>query len=311
MGKYTKYDTGIYKGTEVESVPVVAAKGFPKDYFENMYRAPFGSDSRWYFRAGEQEFYSGLTGPIGSFMDKSFLAKASKKMALEGVDSDDVWGERANYGSCVHLLVALHERGELVFKFNDDEWLEVMEDFLQDYGYQHLRSQWQEDIQNDMAMWFQFKKDHKVKVMATELMVRYEPWRIATPLDIICGMDFGGGRILANVNLKTGDKQFGDSYYVQACMEAFMYNEMMPLEKWKLKGSFCLRPKSRKTNVGDFELSKNCINLYTKEYMDYIGQGCILREQYKPKGHVKRFSGEDGRFTAEKITPYQWLSEFS
>lgn len=304
-------DKVVLNGTLCEEVPVVAAKGFPISYFRKMYRAPFGSDSRWYFTDQAVEFYSGLTGAISKSgaVDKSFLHKASKNLALQGIDSDELWGERADYGSCFHLLVALYERGEMPFSFNGQEWRDIMEEFIKDGGYEIHRRKWEEDLQNDMAMWFKFKKEYDVKVVATEIMVYNDDWKIATPLDIICGMNFGGKRILANVNLKTGDKTFGDSYYLQAAMEAQMFNDLMEDKKWKLKGSFCLRPKKREKCVGDYEISKNCINLYSKELFDHIGKCVVLYEINKAKGLVKQFSGEESNYEAKMLTPYEWLSE--
>lgn len=319
MGK--DKDIFQYKGATVEAVPVSAIKAFPKESFANMFRAPFGSETRWYFFPGDDEFYSGITGAIGisPYSNKGFLHKASKELAFQGIDSDVKWGERADYGSCFHLLVSLHEMAGfgspdgLVFKFDDISdkgWRSVMDQFLTDGGYQHLRLRWEEDLQNDMAAYFRWKKEYEVEVAATEIMVRSTNYRIATPLDLIVKMKFGKGKILANVNLKTGDRMFGDDYYVQAAMEAYLYNQMAPA-KWKLAGSFLLRPKDRKKCVGDFELSKNCINLYEEEVFDLIGKCVTVKQSYKPTGLIKWFTGDEQTFNATGITPYEWLKEFS
>lgn len=185
-----------------------------------------------------------------------------------------------------------------------------MMDFIQTYGYQSYLPKWEEDLQNDMAAYFKWKKDYDVKVVATEIMVRHEAWRIATPLDIICAMNFGGKRIMANVNLKTGDKGFSDAYGLQACMEAYMFNGMMPDKKFKLKGSFCLRPKLRSRCTGDYELSKNHISEYSEDDMNFVGNTVVRFKRYQPKGNVKIFEGNEKQFSATSFSPYEWLTYF-
>lgn len=313
---YAQLDIERHNGQDIEKVPVVTKQGFPAQYFKNFFRAPFGAnDGRWYFNVDELQFYSGLTGALSKSgqreTDKKGLIDARVRMASEGRSADEEWGERADYGSLVHLMIALHERGEIQFNFGGGDWEDVLNDHIQRGGYFKERRKWEEDMLNDMAMWFNFKKDYDVEVLATEIMVYKPEWRIATPLDIVCRMNFNRQRINANINLKTGDKQFGESYYLQVAMEAYMYNELMQDEDYKLQGTFCLRPKQRSTSPGKYELSKNCIDVFPTRKFEFIGENVVLNEYYKPTGKVKTFIGTEDSFEMRVLDAYQWLAEFS
>lgn len=301
-----------FSGTEVERVDVHSKIELPRTI---MYRAPFGSNTRWYFKQGDTEFYSGVTGAMkaSGLIDYTHLYSARERLAAQGVSADELWGERAEYGSCFHYLVALHEREELVFSFDDKQWEFVVEAWCEKYNFPQLLRSWKDDIRNDMMAYFNWKKDRGVKVLATEIMTCHNEWRIATPLDIICTMDFGGKEILANVNLKTGAKPFPTSNYFQAAMEAHMFNLSSP--DVKLEGSFLWRPKDRKRSPHSWDMSKNCLgfSLYGKGEQEYqtVGDMVLLKETYKPSGTICVYKGGEGDAEVTTLNPYQWLDRFN
>lgn len=300
---YAKLDVNTEAGHEVESIPMVGT--IDLDLFPRMWRAPFGG-SRLYFNKTDPFFYSGLTGPIGRVSDKRFLRDAAVRMAFEGRSADEEWGERAEYGSCFHLLVALHERGELVFSFDNKDWHIVVDSFMDEHRLWEHRKRWVEDIQNDFYAYFQWKKDYEVEVLATEIMVANRDYAIATPLDIVCTMKFNKGRIMANVNLKTGDKGFSDDYATQAGMEAWLFNM-----HWdQMRGSFCFRPKARKTAPGNYEMSKN--HYHTDEasiaLYEHIAKGVKLFGLNETNHKFVFYSGQEGSHQAQHMTAKDWLT---
>ena len=196
---------------QIESL--INDKGLPP--FPLIYRCRFtGDNRRVYYRKGVDFFYSGITSAISAsgLSDKTFLNKARVNMAFEGIDADEVWGEKRDYGSCFHHLVSVHERsddGHRPFVFDEDSedgqaWRHDVAKWSIQYGCPHNAELWKDQVQNDFAAWFQFKRDYNVIVLASEIPVFKDDWRIATPLDVICEMDFNKKRIYANINLKTG-----------------------------------------------------------------------------------------------------------
>lgn len=324
MGKFTNYDTSEQSGLIVEDVRTVVNPefgDFPLELFPNFWRSPFGSpNQRLYARKGHPEFFSGISSLASAcgLTDKSGLNKARVTMAFQGLDADIKWNERANYGSCLHLLIALHERNELKFVFGLHDWTEVVEDFITSYGYHSLREQWYADIQNDMAAYFSFKRDSNVKIVTTEVMVCHDDWHIATPLDIVAQMDFGGKRIFANINIKTGDTHpFSEDYFIQTCLEAYLYNRQIEKNgkknKYSLNGSFCWRPKTRSKTPGNYELSKNTINLYTEDDFLYIAEYVKRKKPYVPSSDSKivTFHGNEENSKIIIRTPYEWLKNMN
>lgn len=302
---YAKMDFNREAGHEVENIPLVGSidlSPFPK-----FWRAPFGS-SRLYFNKIDPFFYSGLTTPIGRVSDKKFLRDAAVRMAFEGRSADEEWGERADYGSCFHLLVALHERGEVIFSYDDEEWVKVVDSFIEDGRYYDQRNKWIDDIKNDFFAYLSWKRDYEVEVHATEIMVANREYALATPLDIVCTMKFNRGRILANVNLKTGDKGFSDDYAIQAGMEAWLFNQ----HKDEMRGSFCWRPKDRKRSPGGYELSKNhyhtdedSLELYT-----HIAKGVKLFKLNETSHKFQFYSGDATNPKVEYLTAHEWLARW-
>lgn len=297
---YTNLNKESVAGIDVEHLPVVGDFGA----FPHMWRAPFGS-ARLYFDAGG--FYSGLTGPIGRTEDQSHLNQAAIRLAYQGRSSEFEWRERADYGTVVHLLIGLHESKELIFSFDDDVWKGVVADFIEHGHYHDYAQRWYEDVQNDMAAYFNWKADYNVRVLSVELMVKHR--KVATPLDLIVEMDFNKKRIFANVNIKTGDHGFQDSYYKQVWMEAQLFNktEGRPFD---LTGTFAWRPKDRKRTIAGYELSENCINEFEPKWFDYICDTVELQEMWKPTGKVKRYTGGEGDHKVETLTPDEWLAIF-
>src|SRR5690606_15234338 len=112
------------------------------------------------------------------------------------------------------------------------EWRKDVKTWAMEYGCPHLEHQWIDQIQNDMAAWFRFKKDKNVVVLASEIVVASDEFQICTPLDIVCEMDFNRKRILADINLKTGTHgREGKDYTLQLGVEEWLWNTTMEEKK--------------------------------------------------------------------------------
>jgi hypothetical protein len=298
---YTKINQTPYKGVEVEELPTKLESNFTK-----FRRAPFGS-RRLYFNKRDPFFYSGLTTPIGALANKSHLNKAAVNMAYQGRSADFEWNERANYGTCFHLLVGMHEEGDLTFDFDARSWKNVVDSFIQEYHYQDYAGRWFSDIQNDMYAYFQWKKASNVKVLSTEIVVHNAAYKIATPLDLIVEMDFNRKRILANVNFKTGDHPFAAENLLQVGMEKWLWNTS-PERPFDLDGSFAWRPKNRRTSPGSYELSPNA--KYNIPMFEYVAQSVDVLGLNEPSGKIVTFEGvgEEGIMTA--LSPQDWLADY-
>lgn len=298
---YTKINFTQVAGVDVESLPSSLAKHFPR-----FRRAPF-SNGRYYFNNTDPFFYSGLTGPIGYNSDKRHLNKAAINMAYQGRSADFEWNERANYGTCFHLLVGLHEDGSLPFVFGDGDWRKVVQSFIEEYRYHEYAARWYSDIQNDFAAYFQWKQDSEVKVLSTEVVVSSQEWKIATPLDLIVEMKFNRKRILANVNIKTGDHPFPADNLLQVGMEAYLWNQC-ETRPFDIEGTFAWRPKSRATSPGAYELSKNC--MYTEDNIplyNHIGNSVNIFGLNNPSGKIVTFEGDEQSFKIQTLSPWEWL----
>lgn len=293
--------------------------------FPLIWRCRFTGDSkRVYYRKGFPQFYSGITGAIekSGLVDKSFLNKARLKAAFEGEDIDIEWGEKRDYGSVLHTLVSLHERRDDFWRpFIFDEmhehgaaWREDVRKWSIEYGCPHNYALWCSQVENDFAAWFTFKKEYNVRVIASEIPVFHDEWLIATPLDIVCEMDFNKKRIYANINLKTGTGSDGKDYTLQVAMEAYLWNRTMKEKgatKFILGGTFTWKPKDRLRSPGNYNLSKNYITEHSEDEMNHVASGVRLNRHNEPKGIIRVYSGGEEDFSVTAKTPLEYLKEFN
>jgi hypothetical protein len=306
---YTKINMADHNGVEVEDLPswgAIDTSGFTK-----FRRAPF-SNGRFYFNSVDPFFYSGLTNPLGRVMDKRHLHAAAIRAAYEGRDTQFEWEVAANYGTMFHLLVGLHEEGALQFSFENADWEGVLDSFVEEYRYYDFRRVWRDQVRNDFAAYFQWKKDFSVRVLSTEVMVSDRQNAVATPLDIICEMMFGRKKIYANVNIKTGDHAFTEDNLLQIACEAHLWNKTEG-KPFSLSGSFCWRPKKRNRTPGAYEMSKNmCLKTDTEltARIEYVLYSAKLLGLNKPSGNIVRYHGDQNEWRVEKLTPAQWLQEW-
>lgn len=304
--------------------PIVIGADLP--VFPVFYRGRLtGADNRLYYKKGTPFYYSGVTTAIkkSGLVDYTHLEKARVKMAFDGIDADEVWGERRDYGTAFHTVVSNHERRDLYrqeFVFDEltdkgDAWRASVRAMAVELGFQQQQEQWVEDIQNDMAAWFLFKKEYGVSVIASEVIVSNDNWKIATPLDIVCVMEFNKKRIVANINLKTGTSGHeGKDYTLQVCLEEKLWNQTMiehNSPQYILGGTFLWRPKDRIRAAGKYHLSKNYSGAHTEEELNHVINGVLLNRLYEPKGVMRKYSGNEENFTVQEITAMDYLREFN
>lgn len=310
-----------------EVLPIVNIEDY-KPFFDTVYRFKFSKNGRHYFRKGVDFFYSGITNPINKVADKTYLNKVKVDMAKNGEDADFMWGEKMNYGTAFHALVSYHERVDdtrIEFIFHDDSpegWMGVVKQIAEETGYPHEYKSWCSRIQNDMACWFNFKKEKNVKVLASELCVWHDGWRLCTPLDLVVEMDFGAKkRIVANINIKTGTGSFGSDYIKQVALEHFMFNEHLRVnkadEKLFLEGTFLWSPKDRDRSPAQFNLSPNYWSKkdgykdVTMKDFQYLADTVRYHHLDWPSGTIRIFNGKEDNFTMKEIKPLEYLEIFN
>lgn len=294
-------------GVQVESLPTKL-----KTDFTRFWRAPFGS-SRLYFNSHDNFFYSGLTTPIGFLSEsKKILSKAALELAYKGRIADLEWEIKREYGTLFHLIVGMLEDGTMDgFEFNapNQQWEKILDTFITNRHYQDWRASWVQQLKNDVAAWLTFKKNHNVQVLSTEIVVSAPQYAIATPLDIICEMDWKGKRVLANINLKTGDHPFNDDNITQVGMEQWLWNTS-PQRPFDLDESFAWRPKSRDRSPGSYEVKAFSYKPENVEQYDYIAKSVRFFGFNEAKSPITYFVGNADDFTIVSKTPLTWLAEF-
>lgn len=309
---------------ETEKIePLVNINELPQ--FPLIWRCRFGSDKkRVYYRKGFNKFYSGVTTAIAKsgLVDKSYLSKIKIEKAFEGVDIEEEWDVKKNYGTVFHTLVSLHERNDSThrpFVFDDmDEngaaWRQDVKKWSIEYECPQNYEFWCDQVQNDFAAWFKFKRDYNVKVIASEIPVFHDEWLICTPLDIVCEMDFNKKRIFANINIKTGTGSDGKDYTLQVCMEQFLWDKTMResgAEKFLLGGTFTWKPKDRFRAPADYSLSKNYSGAHSMAEMNHVANGVVLTKANEPGGVIRTYKGGEHDFSFTDQTPAQYLEEFN
>lgn len=285
---------------------------------EILRRLNFPSKERVYFVKGVDHYFSGITGAISNsgLVDHSNLHKARLNKALnEGINVQEEWDERRDYGTLFHMIVNRHERIDderQEFIFHSIDWENFAENYCKEYDYMKLLPMWKEWIRNDMAAYFQWKKDYNVKVLATEIGVWNCGFKIATPLDLIVEMDFNRKRVLSNVNLKTGTSAARIiDYEIQTAFEMYLYNEWILDSKYKLSNTHTWRPKDRSRSACNYELSSNYAKAYGEEDFKYIAYIVSKKGLANPSGKIQLYLGNEKEFEVKTITAKEYLAAYN
>jgi len=321
----------LFSQVETEHVePIINVTDLPMSKFDRIYRARFGkAEGRNYYVKGVDFYFSGLTNPIkkSGLVDYTFLNKASKDLAMQGIDSNELWGEKRDYGTCLHTLISMHERRDaerIPFEFadyteNGQRWREVVKQMCTDWNYPHLYPIWVEWLQNDFAAYFTWKKEYEVKVIASEVAVYNTDWKICTPLDLVVELSFNRKRIIANVNVKSGTSGYsGKDYSLQVVMELMLWNNYIKsfgediAKKYNMTGTFTLSPKDRDRSPGNYNFSKNYAGEHSIEEVNHVVNGCLLNKLYEPKGKLRFYEGdEENGFSVQVVNPADFLAAFN
>ena len=171
-----------------------------------LYRMDEG-DARFYARIGnfnEVHWYPSVTTVVGATSPTpesliNWIAQHGRKEANRLRD------EAAEYGTAMHILASEYIEGKPL-------------------NLAMIRERFGERMVKDLLAWAAFIEERDVKLIASELMLYSDFYKVAGTTDLVCEMDWDGKRVTAIVDLKSG-RSFYESHAVQVAYYAAMYNK--------------------------------------------------------------------------------------
>jgi hypothetical protein len=173
-------------------------------------------DERWYsyWNDTEKQLYYAMS--VTTFTHKSmgmspYLLNYLMDMGKEASDIHKKWA--AEYGTFFHIEAGnFFASGE--YDFGPNGWL--AEDRLSAYmlqsigesDYKKLKGYFLRRFYKDMAAVIQFASDKKVQPIGVEFPIISYKWPLASVIDLVCRLEFGGKMVNAIVDFKTGANFF-------------------------------------------------------------------------------------------------------
>lgn len=208
--------------------PLYVAEGFLKPK-QIIYRYNSPVD-RWYYTLDEEQNeteYMGATYACDIMLSRKSAKPIINWNARNGEDSYIIVERLAAYGTLMHTEIANYERNG---KCNFDEIREFAVQYANANRYTLQAEKWAYHLPRNVAAWIQLCIDKNVKVLAVEFPVVSPTLRIATPIDVICEMDFNKKRVHAIINLKSAleakpdeNKSFYESHDLQLQLEKRLF----------------------------------------------------------------------------------------
>ena len=178
-----------------------------------LYRVDSGG-LRYYYQIGLDEspiFYLSVTSFISTVLPQGEHL-IDWRISLGKEESEEVARIAAAYGTFMHILIAGFMRDGY---YDHNETPSALSDFMAFEGIPgRFFGPWMDDLGSDILAFAQFVIDYNVKPLAIEFPVCGEDG-LAGMIDIACQMDFGGKRIVALVDNKSGRKGFWDEHALQ------------------------------------------------------------------------------------------------
>jgi hypothetical protein len=308
-----------FKSVDVEPVRAqitAAGEGVIRPV-EVLYRAPFGGgDTRYYFTLRHPFFFAGYSAWTNGVVPKSphFLEWLRKS----GVEGQEYALERREYGSAFHHVVAEFERSaERHFSFNaPQDWVkDIVKQYITNTGmsFDVTFDRWWRWLKNDMFAWLQFKRDYNVRVLACELPVYDEQWRIASPIDVVCVMTIKGSEELALIDIKATDKPIGDNldYKLQLAFLKHAYNLLYNAQTGQAHTTYNWSLMDRSKSPGKYRLTRQDFDAdFTHELFIRLAEMCNALKINEPSGHLTDFIDDVDGPAMIRFRPSEWLKEF-
>lgn len=316
---------------EIEKVtPVIAdddlrhKKEFRK-MFPVIYRAPFGREGgRYYFREGFGDFYASY-----SLWTKSVLPTNPgliKWKVDKGVEGELIALTAREYGHIFHLFIARHESMDdpFRFKFNgplSNEWREYIWATVAHHGLPRIYGeQWEAQLKNDYLAYINWKREYKVHVLAVEVPLFDDDFKIATPADMVVACLVKKSPYakeptepaIVGVDFKSGESGVGfDEYMLQLEFIRHAWNKRFAGTKYEMTEIYNWHPKKRSLSNGGFHFV-NQSGKFTKEQFIHLAQTCAVMEYNKPTGGLLKYCDGENELdiSVAKVNPYDFLKAF-
>ncbi len=229
-------------------------------YFnENALREPAyrlsridGNDIRYYYdidELGQITYYPSWTSVINKIEPTPLdLIKWMCELGWEkSVEQRDL---RAEYGTCMHILIA---HFLLKKEFNTDSsniWNILIESNIK---LSYFKSFWINDLAKDLTSFVQFANDVELEPFAIEIPLISRAFGVAGTIDLVCRMNWQGKRTMAIVDFKSGKKGVFESSEMQLKAYELMWNENF--QDTKIEQLFNWNPKEFRTKNATYTLT--------------------------------------------------------
>lgn len=289
-----------------------------------FWRAPFGGSNggRFYFRKGVLDFYAGY-----SLWTKSVLPTAPSLIAWQIAQGDEgkvISLAAREYGSIFHLFVARHERLEDEFRFKvngkqSQEWRDYIRGIIDHLGLPKTYIEdWESKLKNDMTAYFRWKREHQVNVLAVEVPVWNDEYKIATPLDMVVQCLVKASPYakaptvpaVAAIDFKTGDGGVDyDEYKLQLGFVRLAWNEIFQDTPYQITHALNWSPKKRSMSPAGYNFI-NQTDRFTDEQIRHYAKTCSLMGFNRPTGKVLDYRDSEDGPVLEIVHPLDWLKNF-
>lgn len=214
---------------------------------ERVYRFPHG-DSRKYYTTGETQVFNGLTTYINFIPQRKGADAALKSYEMKhGNRFEEELNHAADYGTFCHMAVAQFLTAGTL---NLGELRQEFRAYCMETGMPIARFQkyWYRVV-NDLKAFAQFAYERKIEPLATEYPVYSREHNIATPLDLVCKMEWNRKIRVVNINFKFRENPgVYDKDIIQTNIERFIYNMKWAGTENECEACFIWSPKNWKTS---------------------------------------------------------------
>lgn len=211
-----------------------------------LYRINDSKGDRWYYTCDLDDientiqYYMSCTTIIDKVLPLDpFLLKWMIDTFPKFEDKQTYLNEKAEYGTFSHICI---ERLNINGYITQPEVEEIAQAFIN-----AERTSWVNDVKNDLYCYDRFMKEHNVKPLAVEYMVKDDTLKVGTTIDLLCEMEYKGERIKAIVDYKSNRSgNFYDSHRAQLTVHKKIIEEQLGIEGLRI---FNVSPVEIKSNT--------------------------------------------------------------
>lgn len=168
------------------------------------------------------KFYMSVTSFTSRALSNPNLSSWREKLGTELADKKSK--DAADYGTFMHIQI-----GDFIKNGFYD--FDALDDIVCDYIVSNnldlsFTGEWINKIHNDLLSFAQFCIDKQVQTIAVEFPIVSDEFMLGGVIDYPCSLVFGGKRVNAIIDFKSGRKGFYDSHELQLKLYKDMWNNM-------------------------------------------------------------------------------------